>query len=78
MTPQLDRELLRRVLHELPDRRWAALLALRFGLDAAPEMPGVLRQKYYPDLDELAFRRRLKVIEAEVLKRMAHLMNDSD
>ena len=73
--PQLDPKLLRQVLLELPDRRWAALLTERFGLDAPPEQASALRLRYYPDLDELAFRRRLKAVEAEVLGRMAQLMS---
>jgi len=76
--PHLDHELLRRVLGEMPDRRWAALLSQRFGLDAEPEHPTALRLRYYPDLDELAFRRRLKSVEAQVLRRMAQLMSDPE
>jgi len=76
--PRLDPELLGRALRELPDRRWAALLAERFGLDSAPALPRTLRQRYYPDLDELAFRRRLKTWEAQVLSRMAQLMAEPD
>ena len=78
MIPHLDPDLLRRALRELPDRRWAALLAERFGLDTTPERLGTLRQRYYPDLDELAFRRRLKSVEAQVLSRMAQLMSEPD
>lgn len=78
MIPHLDRELLRRVLRDLPDRRWAALLAERFGLDAAPERLAALRLRYYPELDELAFRRRLKGVEAQVLNRMAQLMGEPE
>ncbi len=78
MIPRLDPVLLRRVLHELPDRRWASLLTQRFGLDAEPEQPSALRLRYYPDLDELAFRRRLKAVEAEVLSRMAQLMSSPE
>ena len=78
MIPRLDPELLRRALGEMQDRRWAALLSRRFGLDAAPEHPAALRLRYYPDLDELAFRRRLKTVEAEVLRRMAQLMSEPE
>ena len=78
MIPHLDAELLRRVLKELPDTRWAALLAERFGLDGAPERLVPLRLRYCPELDELAFRRRLKYFEAQVLSRMAQLMAEPE
>jgi len=78
MIPHLDPVLVRQALRELPDRRWAALLSQRFGLDAEPESLQALHRRYYPNLDELAFRRRLKAVEAQVLRRIAELTSERD